>query len=103
MKRMIKATAAFSLLHLAALTVSFITAVASSMDRFDTEMPEGILERTAGAVAEVLMAPGRYLWTEWAGRNLPDFVEWSLLILNSLLWGYVLAIAYTRAFKLKNK
>jgi len=44
-------------------------------------------ERVAWGAATVLSAPGRWLWTSWASRNLPDVVEWALVLANSLLWG----------------
>ena len=41
----------------------------------------------AGTASQILMMPGYLLWTTWASRNLPDALEWLLLLANSALWG----------------
>jgi hypothetical protein len=100
MKRITKATITFSLIHFAALAVSFTIAIAMSMDRFDTgDMDASISEHIAGNMTEILMTPAKYLLTIWAGRKIPDSIEWLVFFLNSVLWGFVLALVYTRILK----
>jgi hypothetical protein len=48
--------------------------------RFDNpELPQTFVESAAEGAANVLMLPARLLWTSWASRNLPNFLEWSVV------------------------
>ncbi|MEM8882833.1 MAG: hypothetical protein AAGD14_02040 [Planctomycetota bacterium] len=48
------------------------------------------LQEVAMGVGEVLVRPGAWLWTRWASHNLPDILEWALVIANSFLWASVI-------------
>jgi hypothetical protein len=45
----------------------------------------------AGLAADILMLPGYLLWTPWASKNLPNFVEWLLFLANSAVWGLLIS------------
>ena len=91
-------------------TLHFVTAMACTlgaftrgMNRFDgAETNKDMMEVLSGIGAEILTAPGRFLWTPWASKNLPDVFEWLLLISNSLLWGFALVLIFTRLSKMLN-
>jgi len=74
------------------------------MSRFDTgDMNESIIEIVTGAITNTLIVPANYLWTPWASKNLPDFIEWILFLSNSVLWGYVVAFMYSKIKKPHNQ
>jgi len=88
MRTKIRLLVLFTCVHAAlALGASFY-AMAAGSARFDNpELPRTFGETAAGLVANVLMSPGRFVWTSWASRNLPNAVEWIVVIGNSALWG----------------
>ena len=44
----------------------------------------------AGLAADLFMFPGSLLWTPWASKNLPNFVEWLFFLANSVVWGLLI-------------
>jgi hypothetical protein len=62
---------------------------------FDLSAVDGVepprVKQLAMMAAGVLMLPGRLLWTAWASKNLPNGVQWLLLVANSALWGFLIA------------
>ena len=65
--------------------------------RFDKiDAGESAVEYVTGSLASILMAPGKYIWTPWASKNLHDAFEWILVVANSTLWGIALAYVYGR-------
>ena len=90
----------FGVAHFLVLSMCYVTAVALRMDRFDKDdLNEGAAEYVAASLANILMAPGKYIWTPWASKNLHDAFEWLLIIANSALWGVALAYVYGRLRK----
>ena len=90
----------FGIAHFLVLTVCFLTAFALSMERFDKgDAKESTAEYVAVSLTNILMAPGKYIWTPWASKNLHDAFEWLLVIANSALWGVTLAHVYGRIKK----
>jgi hypothetical protein len=99
-----KRSLAFGTAHLLLLTVCFIISFALGMDRLDAgEMDETAMDFIAGSLTNILMAPGIYLWTPWASKNLPNIFEWFLFLGNSGLWGVTLAYVYGKIIKTHNQ
>src|SRR4051812_25904559 len=62
-------------------------AMAVSSAHFDNpELQSTFIAEAAGVTANVLMFPARLIWTPWASKNLPNFLEWLLFVGNSALW-----------------
>jgi hypothetical protein len=100
MKRTTKITLSFSLIHFVILAVCFNFAFILGMDRFDAGITErSLIESVTETLTGVLSLPGRYLWTSWASKNLPNIFEWLLVVCNSLLWGFASAKIYTNVKK----
>jgi hypothetical protein len=72
---------------------------------FDLSAVDGVepsrAKQFAFTAAGVLMLPGRLIWTEWASKNLPNVLEWFLLIANSILWGAVIATVVQKEWSRK--
>ena len=95
-----KRAVGFGIAHFLVLTVCFLTAFTLSMERFDKgDTNESAAEYVAGSLTNILMAPGMYIWTPWASKNLHNVFEWMLVIANSALWGITLAYVYGRIKK----
>jgi len=87
----------FGVAHFLVLTVCLLTAFTLGMERFDKgDVNESTAEYVAGSLTNILMAPGKYIWTPWASKNLHNAFEWLLVIANSALWGVTLAYVYGR-------
>ena len=72
------------------------------MDRFDNGGEPTLVERIADVLVHVLWLPGRLLLTTPNAHN--NFLEWSLLFGNSLLWGFgrMITLKYAhRGFSLR--
>ncbi len=95
MKSIIKKVITFSMLHLIILLLCIIESFSLAMDRLDTGEQATILESITSTLSAILGFPGIYLWTPWASKNLSNIIEWLVLIGNSILWGILLAYAYT--------
>lgn len=96
----VKRTVIFGIIHLLVLAMCFLAAFTLSMERFDTgNASQSTAEYITGLVTNILMAPGKYVWTSWSSKNLHNAFEWLLVIVNSGLWGMVLAILYTKIKK----
>jgi hypothetical protein len=68
--------------------VCFISSATVGFAEFDhLELERSVSAAAAGAIASVLLLPGRLVWTSWASKNLPNSLEWVLFIANSTLWG----------------
>jgi len=66
-------------------------AFSAGMAEFDNpDLPHSATASTAGTLANVLMVPGRFAWTAWASKNLPNALEWMLFLANSVVWGVLL-------------
>jgi hypothetical protein len=72
-------------------------AMGVGMARFDSPASDRkVAEIAASSVAHVLMAPGYFIWTAWASKNLPNILERLLFIANSALWAAVGVAIITR-------
>lgn len=86
-----KRAVGFGIAHFLVLTVCFLVAFPLSMERFDKgDANESAVEYVTGSLTNILMIPGKYIWTRWASKNLHNAFEWMLLIANSALWGITL-------------
>ena len=95
-----KRAVGFSIAHFIVLIVCFMTAFTLGMERFDKgDAHESAVEYVTGSLTNILMSPGKYIWTPWASKNLHDVFEWMLLIANSALWGITIAYVYGRIKK----
>lgn len=85
----------FGTAHFLVLVVCYLTAFTLGMERFDKyDAKVSAVEYVIRSLAEILMSPGRYIWTSWASNNLHNAFEWMLLIANSALWGLALAYVF---------
>jgi len=95
-----KRAVGFGIAHFLVLTVCFLAAFTLGMERFNEgDANEGAVEYVTGSLTNILMIPGKYIWTPWASKNLHNVFEWMLLIANSALWGITLAYVYGRIKK----
>lgn len=95
---MLKRTLIFSAAHL----LVFMTALFASLTglgEFDSPFRETPwFETTGSTLAEILGFPLLNLWQHFhLGRILPDVLEWTALLVNSLLWGFALAVIFTKS------
>ena len=91
-KRIIITTLVMTSIHFVLAISSVVIAFASGMEAFDNPHYEpSVIERVAVQLSGILMQPGMSFWTPWMSKNMPDVVEWGLCVINSLLWGIVLA------------
>jgi len=96
----IKTSIRFGFVHLTLLIACLLISYSLSMGRFDTgDMSESTTELITGVLTNILMSPGKYIWTPWASKNLHNIFEWLLLICNSGLWGATLAYLYEKIKK----
>jgi len=90
----------FGIAHFIILIVCFLTAFTLGMERFDKgDANVSAVGYVTGSLTEILMSPGKYLWTSWASKNLHNAFEWMLLIANSALWGVALAYVFSKIKK----
>ena len=91
----LKRAIGFGIAHFLVLVACYLTAFTLSMERFDKyDAKVSAVEYVTVSLTEILMSPGRYIWTSWASKNLHNVFEWMLLIANSALWGVALAYVF---------
>jgi hypothetical protein len=91
-KTFLRWTLGAGIVHAALSVVSIAFLSAAAMRRFDetdTASETSVLERLLSGLPEILLLPGRLLHTRWVSQH--DFVEWTLFLANSLLWGAAVA------------
>lgn len=85
-----------SALHFVLMWIALLSGLSfMDMDGSEPTALSSAISSVASSCAFVLMQPGALLWTTWASHNLPDVFEWALTIINSLVWGAVLALVWT--------
>ena len=90
----------FGIAHFLVLTLCFLITFPLSMERFDKgDANKSAVEYVTGSLTNILMMPGKYIWTPWASKNLHNAFEWMLLVANSALWGIAIAYVYGRIKK----
>ena len=95
-----KRAVGFGIAHFLVLTVCFLAAFTLGMERFDKgDANDSSAEYVTESLTNILMIPGKYIWTPWASKNLHNAFEWTLLVANSALWGITLAYIYGRIKK----
>jgi hypothetical protein len=103
-KRIIITAVVLAAIHLVLGIGSVMIAFGSGMEAFDNpDYQPSSVERVADTLAGILMQPGMSLWTPWVSKTMPNVVEWGLCLLNSLLWGIVLAVILNLPTLLKGK
>jgi hypothetical protein len=91
---LLRLAAVLAVLHFAALAISFSVGFSSTMERFDAavHMDASLLETAATYAARVLAQPGLAAWDVInSNRTTSRFVQWLVVIANSVFWGAVLA------------
>lgn len=72
----------------------------SGMARFDSGVlpgsMEALLDSVLSTMAEILMQPGMLIYDSMPKRFRHDSVEWTLLVANSLLWGFSVLYLWRR-------
>jgi hypothetical protein len=71
--------------------------------RFDHPELPGASESSAVAAVNILLLPGRLVWTSWASKNLPNVIENLLFVANSGLWSLVGVAALDFIFRASRK
>ena len=90
-----KRTVGFGVAHFLVLVACYLTAFTLGMERFDNDDANvSAVEYVAETLAEILMSPGKYIWTSWDSKNLHNAFESMLFIANSALWGIALAYVF---------
>lgn len=76
------------------LTVGLLVySFSASMKQFDDPAYRPPTTATvAGGVTDVLMLPVAPFWSRWASTRLPNEIELALFGLNSVLWGFAIAV-----------
>ena len=92
-KKIIITSVIVALVHFA-LTISLMLfAISTGMEAFNNpDHHISGIERFSGSLVKVLMQPVMSLWTPWMSKNMPNMVEWVLVIANSLLWGFAIVL-----------
>ena len=100
-KVLIRHVLAFAGLHVVVLMMVWLLCWAT-LPMFDDDWSPSMLGRVAEVLLGVLVMPGLAVVKIIYGESRsPAGVEWTLLILNSLVWG--VALAYLRAWWLRRK
>jgi len=103
-KRIIITSLVIAVIHLVFSIGSVAIAFGAGMEAFDNpDYKYSAFERIADQLARVLMQPGMFFWTPWMSRNMPDAVEWLSVVVNSLLWGLVIAVIINMPMLIKKK
>tara|TARA_B110000263_G_C15151650_1_gene438166 strand:- start:71 stop:412 length:342 start_codon:yes stop_codon:yes gene_type:complete len=93
-KRMLRRALGFSVLHFFLVMISLFGALHgfSALDEVDYHPPW--FEVVGGTLFPILGFPVVALWAlvHKTGHHLSDFFEWTFTLLNSLLWGFGLAL-----------
>ncbi|MDB5943185.1 MAG: hypothetical protein JWQ13_2751 [Ramlibacter sp.] len=91
----LRLAAIFSVIHLVAAAASLLFGFSLAMGRFDSPgMAPGHAEATSSGLAAFLLQPGQAIYSALhAGSSASAMVQWLSLVLNSALWGLVLAAA----------
>ena len=77
----------FTCAHVVLTISTMLYAMTADSARFDNpDQPRAFGAGAAHAAANVLMLPGRLVWTSWASKNLPNSIEWLVLMGNSVVW-----------------
>ena len=84
----------FSTVHFAVVIGLLIFLYARGMSRFDSGAERTMLEAVGETTWEVLASPLWPLWDSSMSRQVPNAVEWLLVLANSALWGGFLSLAY---------
>jgi len=102
--RIIITTVVMTGIHFALTVSSVVIAFGYGMEAFDNPHYEpSVIERVAYRLSGILMQPGMSLWTTWMSKNMPNIFEWGLCVINSLLWGIVLAFVLNVPALVKGK
>jgi len=67
----------------------------------DTGIPSPASKQIASQITRILMMPLVALWNMWTSKNIPNILEWILILFNSSLWGVVIAFIYSKYFPRK--
>ena len=86
-----------SVIHTITATICGALSYAGVMATFDTpDVQPAPFVHTLGRVAEVLMLPLFPVWSVIPLRFHSTFLEWSLMLANSCIWGFGLAYIIKR-------
>jgi hypothetical protein len=88
--------ALLSLLHLIVTLICLLASFSFAMQCSESEMisiPWYI--DAVNMLCSILMFPLGYIWHVWA-EGFPDLIEWIMFVLNSVVWGSVLAVFWHR-------
>jgi uncharacterized membrane protein len=53
--------------------------------------------------SSILMQPFKCILTPWMSKNMPNAIEWTLFMFNSVLWGLGLSLLWQRIGPSKNQ
>lgn len=94
----IKRTAIAAIAHLVVTLGLMAAGIVVGYERFETGEDPSTPDRVLGWVVAVLLQPVATLFNvihHQTGRGIPDFIEWPLLFLNSVLWGVAIGALWS--------
>lgn len=91
-KRILLTATVIAGIHLVLSLVSAALVFGSGLEAFDNpDYQLSMVEVVAHSLIGILLQPGTSLWAPWMSKNLPNVVEWGLILLNSFFWGVALS------------
>jgi hypothetical protein len=100
-RRFLKLTLVFAVIHCAVFLFSFATAFSRGMYRFDhPEVAETLLERICVLVTSILIEPYGVLAIKTGLHS--QFLDWTGMLLNSVLWGAAFSLFFVLLSKQKS-
>lgn len=91
------------LAHFLLTMVLLIYAFGEGMARFDEGSPPTAFENYIDVVVEILMQPGSTIYDLIPKEKKTDLIEWTLVAVNSLLWGFGVLFLWRGVCRFKNK
>jgi hypothetical protein len=77
-----------------ATVAAMLIALGHGFDLDHPEMQSSFPQRISGALTNILMQPGIGFWDLLGFTPRTTLLEWSAIILNSVVWGVTLARSY---------
>jgi len=92
----------FAALHLVVVLLALFFALEGLPGMDDPDWTPSLVGGIADVLVQVLAAPMLPVWVFFElGRKSPDSLEWTLFLLNSLIWG--VGLAFLRAWWLRRR
>jgi hypothetical protein len=84
-----------TVVHLIITLASTAMSYSLDMDAFDKGLSTvSTWSQILAGISEIFLMPLGIIWTSWLQRFLPSFIEPALVVLNSALWGFSIALLW---------